>query len=89
MSNMTGGKSGSRKRVYDDEEDTSTLSSSRVEALEEEIERVTMVNEALIEENEKLKTLWEKEKKEKEKDAPGLSKSQSINNMTSTVQNNA
>jgi hypothetical protein len=30
-----------------------------------------------------------KEKKEKEKDAPGLNKSQSINNMTSTVQNNA
>jgi hypothetical protein len=63
---MTGGKLASRKRVYDDEEDTSTLSSSRVEALEEEIERVTMANEALIEENEKLRTLWEKEKKEKE-----------------------
>jgi molecular chaperone GrpE (heat shock protein) len=67
ISNMTGGKLASRKRVYDDEEDTSTLSSSRVEALEEEIERVTMANEALIEENEKLRTLWEKEKKEKEK----------------------
>jgi hypothetical protein len=66
MSNMTGGKSSSWKRVYDDEEDTSTLSSSRVELLEEEINRVTMANTALIEENEKLRTLWEKERKEKE-----------------------
>lgn len=65
MSNMTG-KSSSRKRVYDDEEDTSTLSSSRVEALEEEIERVTMENTKLIEENEKLRILWETERNEKE-----------------------
>lgn len=60
------GKS-SRKRAVDEEEDNSTLSSNRVEALEEEIERVTMENTDLIEENEKLRKLWETEKKEKEK----------------------
>ena len=66
VSYITGAKPPSRKRAYDDEEDTSTLSSSRVGLLEEEIERVTMVNTALVEENEKLKRLWEKERKERE-----------------------
>jgi molecular chaperone GrpE (heat shock protein) len=66
VSYITGGKAPSRKRQYDDEEDTSTLSSSRVELLEEEIERVTMANTQLAEENEKLRTLWEKERKERE-----------------------
>ena len=65
MSNISGKTS--RKRGFDEEEeDTSTLSSSRVEALEEEIERVTMENTELILENEKLRKLWETEKKEKE-----------------------
>jgi regulator of replication initiation timing len=54
------------KRGLDDEEDTSTLSSSRVEQLEEEIERVTMENTELERENKKLRILWEAERKEKE-----------------------
>lgn len=66
MSNNSGKSSGKRSS-FDEEEDTSTLSSNRVEVLEEEIERVTMENTDLIEENEKLRKLWETEKKEKEK----------------------
>ena len=66
VSYIAGRKEPSRKRQYDDEEDTSTLSSSRVELLEEEIERITMANTQLAEENEKLRTLWEKERKERE-----------------------
>jgi hypothetical protein len=65
MSNMTG-KSSARKRAYDDEEDTSTLSSSRVGALEEEIERIKIMNRELIQQNENLRNMWEMEKKEKE-----------------------
>lgn len=66
MSNNSGKSSGKRSS-FDEEEDTSTLSSNRVEVLEEEIERVTMENTDLIEENKKLRKLWETEKKEKEK----------------------
>jgi regulator of replication initiation timing len=65
MSNNSG-KTSRKRGIDEEEEDTSTLSSSRVEALEEEIERVTMENTELILENEKLRKLWETEKKEKE-----------------------
>jgi hypothetical protein len=57
---------GSRKRTASEDDETSTLSSSRVEALEEEIERVTMINTELEQEYKKLRKLWEAEKKEKE-----------------------
>ena len=47
----------SRKRGNGDDEDSSTLSSSRAEELEEEIDRVTRENMALVKENEKLLSL--------------------------------
>ena len=50
---------------YDDE-DSSTLSSSRAEELEATIDKVTMENTALLKENAKLRLLWEREKQEKE-----------------------
>jgi Ser-tRNA(Ala) deacylase AlaX len=64
---MTSATSGSsRKRVNSDDEDSSTLSCSRAEELEEEIDRVTRENMELVKENEKLMALWETEKQEKE-----------------------
>jgi hypothetical protein len=61
---VSGGSS--RKRGNGDDEDSSTLSSSRADELEEEIDRVTRENMALVKENEKLLSLWETEKQEKE-----------------------
>lgn len=49
-----------------DDEDSSTLSSSRAEELEVTIDRVTMENTALLREKEKLRILWGREKQEKE-----------------------
>jgi regulator of replication initiation timing len=56
----------SRKRGHSDDEDSSTLSCSRAEELEEELDRVTRENMELVIENEKLMELWETEKQEKE-----------------------
>jgi hypothetical protein len=61
---VSGGSS--RKRGNGDDEDSSTLSSSRADELEEEIDRVTRENITLVKENEKLLSLWETEKQEKE-----------------------
>jgi hypothetical protein len=61
---VSGGSS--RKRGNGDDEDSSTLSSSRADELEEEIDRVTRENMELVKENEKLLSLWETEKQEKE-----------------------
>jgi regulator of replication initiation timing len=64
---MTSATSGSsRKRGNSSDEDSSTLSCSRAEELEEEIDRVMRENMELVKENEKLMALWETEKQEKE-----------------------
>ena len=64
MTSATSGSSRKRGNSYD--EDSSTLSSSRAEELEEELDRVTRENMELVKENEKLMALWETEKQEKE-----------------------
>ena len=64
MTSATSGSSRKRGNSYD--EDSSTLSSSRAEELEEELDRVTRENMELVKENEKLMALWENEKQEKE-----------------------
>lgn len=52
--------------MEDDDNDASTLISSSLRALEVEIERITMENTDLIQENKKLRKFLEKEKKEKD-----------------------